>query len=428
MRIWVVDDQIPVQQVYGAIPVPHRMSREIMQHVVAIVPEAQWEEGEVRGLCTTLCTDEFEAAFFTSPDAVERELARRGNPPHVVIFDWQGTGFSPERNVNVLTQILASSFAYVQVYTHLDSKDVDKHLDELRKRFGGRVLATRTKSEVDPAGLRDAVKAAWKGTIAGEIADAVRERAAAGVERTLIEISSLKTGEIAALAQGHADILLDVVLAKVRDELGADVSDILTEIAKADQIGGSTDGLRRFMSVWYYHFPNDNRIRNGDIVRMKDGGLALITTPSCDLAAFPTKTSGHLALVRMLPMTKETFEALGKAGCPIKGIGGSVIADHTGAGDKVVVLPNIPVGGITREKLEDWLAVSHARETVSLSGASKGWITYDALKEREVSRVCSLASPFAHGVVSRIYAAGFSPGLPDLPKGERERLNGLFKN
>src|SRR5258707_14053101 len=106
-RIWVVDDRIPVQEVYGAHPAPRRLDSEIIKDMLGSVATVHWPETAVRGLCSAFCVGDFETAFFTSPDAVRRELALRGTPPHVVIYDWEGPGFGAQVNVEVLNELLS---------------------------------------------------------------------------------------------------------------------------------------------------------------------------------------------------------------------------------------------------------------------------------------------------------------------------------
>src|SRR5258708_9963717 len=126
-RIWVVDDMIPVHELYGALPVPTRLDSEIVLGLVNQVPRERWEEGEVLELCRSLCTPAFEAAFFRSPEAMLQAARQGAVPPHAVVFDWEYPGSNDERNLQALERLLLNSFAYVQVYTHLGGASADPH-------------------------------------------------------------------------------------------------------------------------------------------------------------------------------------------------------------------------------------------------------------------------------------------------------------
>jgi hypothetical protein len=400
------------------------MGRRIVEHVLRVADEAYWEEPAVRVLCAALCADELAVEFFISPDAVEQALDEGGLPPHVVIFDWEGAGFDPERNSRALGRLLRESFAYVQVYTHLPPASVEEHIAKLRATFGSRVLPTRGKNEVEPARLVGVIREAWQGTIAGEIADRVRHHVRGAVERTLSDVCSLTKGSISALVGGQGETLLDLVLAKVRDEVGPEVAEIFGEIIKADQVKDSSESLRQLMSVWYYFFPSDDRVRNGDIVDDEKNEIYLVVTASCDLARFKKKTSGRLGVVRVVPVDRASLKALSDLGCVVSDIGGSIIANHGKSGDVVIVLPNVPGATGKRDPLGDYMALCHARSHVEVFDAPGGALQYANLKG--LKRRCTLASIFADAIVAKIAAVALSPGVPDLPELERERLKGLL--
>ncbi len=416
-RVWVVDDMIPAHALYAG-PLPTTLEAALVRHLVEQAGDA-WDEASVLNLCRELCASELDATFFTSPDAMLLALRRGATPPHAVIFDWEYPASNDDRNCAALDELLHRSFTFVQVYTHLGEAGVEPKLNELRERHAGRLLPTRMKADVTPAQLADHIRSAWTGTIAGDLADRVRDAVVAAVERSLVDMCSVPRGAIAAMTDGAVDNLVALVLSKVRDEIGAGRMDALDDIIAADHDGASSAAQRSLMSVWYYLFPADQDVRRGDLVEV-GGGLGLVVTPPCDLARFPKKTGRRLTWLRCVRLDQVGVAELRRFGYKIDGIGNSIIANHGQAGDAIVVLPNVPRLTGRRDLLDDYAVLCHGWESRLCDGAPDGPLKYCDLGG--LRRLCSLAEPFASAVAAKVAAVISSPGTPDLSKGERRRL------
>jgi hypothetical protein len=422
-RVWIVDDDIPVHVRYDGRPVPTRLDAAFVRDLIENVPEADWVEPAVLNLCRALCGPDFEAVFFLSPESMLASLDQTASPPHAVIFDWQYLGSTnAERNCSVLERLLATSFAYVQVYTQLGEDAVELKLLKLRERFGGRLLPTRMKADVAPAKLAEVIRQAWSGTIAGELADNVRKVVFVAVERMLIELCAVKQGTLAAF--GDPTDLMDLVVSKVRDEMSGDGMASLTEILRVQKNTAASEDLRKLMSVWYYWFPEDDKVRRGDLIELNDGDLGLVVTPPCDLARFSKKTGSRVTWLRAVRLDSPGLERLRLAGIKFDGVGGSIVAAHSsGYGDKVAVLPNVPKDR-DRSVLEDYAVLMHAWESgLHLEREGKTELepaTYSRFQG--IRRRCSLSEPFTSAVIAKVSGVMSSPGTPDLPEAERARL------
>jgi len=420
-RVWVVDDGIPVRELHSDGPIPLRFEADVVRYLVQHVPVDQWDERPVFELCQVLCGDDFEATFFLSPEQMLRALAQGATPPHAVIFDWEYPGSTDERNLEALNRLLSGAFVYVQIYTHLGRDGVEPKVGELRDRFHGRLLPTKGKTEVTPQQLREDIRQAWSNTIAGEVADKVRSETLAAVERTLIDFGEVSKDVLTAMTQGTADNLLHLVLAKVRDEIGDAGFEALHGMFSGSQSAESTEALRRLLSVWYYYFPGDTHVRRGDLIDLdQNGELGFVITPPCDLVRFPKKTGRRLTWLRVVRLDANGIAALQAAGINIDTIGGSIIGEHGKAGDTVILLPNVPLRFGNRDSVADYVILCHAWDSQLFEAAPDGSLLYDNIAP--CARRCTLADPYASGVVSKIMSVISSPGTPDLPKGERTRL------
>lgn len=187
------------------------------------------------------------------------------------------------------------------------------------------------------------------------------------------------------------------------------------------QSAESSEALRQLLSVWYYYFPGDNHVRRGDLVELgENGDLGFVITPPCDLVRFPKKTGRRLTWLRMARLDANGITALQTAGINIDAIGGSIIGEHGKAGDTVILLPNVPLAFGKRDRVADYVILCHAWDSKLLEGAPDGSLLYGNIIP--FARRCTLADPYASGVVSKIMSVISSPGTPDLPKGERIRL------
>jgi hypothetical protein len=421
-RVWLVDDELPYQDL---VPVPDRIEKRGLEHLLATV--GTWSDNPaVRSLCQKLAGDsEVEITALAAPAVLTKYLDTGVTPPHVVIFDWEGVGFDPQRNLEAIERVLSRTFAYVQVYTHLDAATVEPHLQTIRTKYQGRLLAAKSKHDVDADQLFATVKAEYERTIAGDIADEARQRIRNALEEALVELCTISKASLAELAEGQPEIFFSLVASKLRDGLTSEGAEFVEQaLAKAAAVE-STEGLRRFQSVWYYYFPTDKLVRRGDIVRRPDGSLALIVSAQCDLARFRKKTAMYVTYAPMLELTKATAQALKELSkFDLKKIGNSAIASHEQFGHAFIVLPNVPEAVGSREALKDYVLRCHALQSQAMPRASDSALAYPEVDELE--RVCTLTESFASAVVGHLVATLSAPAMPDFPKFERDRLQQLL--
>jgi hypothetical protein len=420
-RVWIVDDAIPVHVPHGGGPLPLRFEADAVRHLVEHVAREDWPEPAVLELCRALSGEDLESTFFLSPEQMLRALAQGATPPHAVIFDWEYPGATNHSNVVALERLLRDSFVYVQIYTHLGPDAVEPSVIDLRTRFSGRLLPTRDKRAVTLAQLRDQIRQAWTGTIAGDVADKVRKETSAALERTLIDMGTVPKSALAAMAEGASENLIHLVLAKVRDELGEPGFDALSAVLGGQPSPESSEAVRRLLSVWYYYFPADNRVRRGDLIEFDDAGeLGFVITPPCDLVRFAKKTGRRLTWIKTVRLDDAGIGALAKAGIKIDIVGGSIISGHGTAGDTVILLPNVPLQNGNRNSFADYAVLCHAWESRFYEDVPGGPLLYEHIAPSV--RRCTLADPYASGIIAKIVSVISSPGTPDLPKGERDRL------
>ena len=420
-RVWIVEDAVPVQ---GLSYVPRTITNEGVRYLLNS-HDAVWEEREVRELCDSLSGDAFELTVLLSPGQLTQLLQSGVEPPHIVIFDWQGPGFDELVNTEAIRSILESSFSFIQVYTHLGVAAVEPYLQALRAQFGDRLLPARAKQDVNAPDLCAVIRTAWGETIAGEVADRVRTKARIAIERVLIELCSVKRPALRALLEPLDVGLETLVMAKLHDEIGFQDIDQLSDIFKGGGQVEANDDLLRFQSIFYYQFPADDLVRTGDIVITNTESLAMVFSPQCHLQRFRKKTGGRLTLVKAEELTTAGISALRKSGVELSESGSSAVASHKGAGYSVVVLPNVPRVANSRDTLVDIVLRTHAWLTLDINKLDDKPLQYTDVSDAK--RICTITETYSGAIVSHIAAVMASAGVPDFPDFDRTRINEILR-
>ena len=420
-RVWIVENAVPVQALSY---VPSIVTKEGVRHLLDSHGDT-WEEPEVKALCDSLSGEAFELTVLLSPGPLKGLLESGVEPPHVVIFDWEGPGFSRELNRDTIRCVLESSFSLVQVYTHLGLAGVEAHIQDLHALFADRMLPAKAKHDVNATELHAIVKTAWDDTIAGTVADSVRAKARASVERVLIDLCSVKRTALAALLETLGHGLAELLMAKLRDEIGSQGIGQLGAVAEGGGQVEATDELRRFQSVFYYHFPADDLVRTGDIVVNDTGAYAMVFSPQCHLERFRKKTGGRLTLVDAEELTAGGIAALRNSGVTLSAVGGSAIGSHGSAGQAVVVLPNVPRKPNSRHLLFDIAVRTHAWTTLRVDTPAVAPLRYADVPG--VNRLCTITERCCGAVVAHIAGVMASAGVPDFPRFEKERIKRVLK-
>ena len=420
-RVWIVEDAVPAQAL-GYIP--PMITNEGVRYLLNR-HDAVWEEQEVKELCDSLSGDAFELTVLLSPGQLTQLLQSGAEPPHVVIFDWEGPGFDERVNTEAIRSVLESSFSFIQVYTHLGVAAVEPKIEDLRAQFADRMLPAKSKQDVNATGLSAIVETAWNETIAGEVADRVRAKTRIAIERVLIDLCSVKRTALTALL-GPLDGGLDTLLmAKLRDEIGFQEIDQLSDMFQGGGQVETNDDLQRFQSIFYYHFPADDLVRTGDIVITETGSFAMVFSPQCHLQRFRKKTGGRLTLVEAEVLTSAGIAALRDSGVTLSEIGWSAVANHKGAGYSVVVLPNVPKVPNSRHILVDIVLRTHAWHTLYVDKTEGEPLQYADVSD--TNRLCTITETCSGAIVSHIAAVMASAGVPDFPEFERNRINEILR-
>ena len=131
------------------------------------------------------------------------------------------------------------------------------------------------------------------------------------------------------------------------------------------------------------------------------------------------------ALIDAEELNVDGIAALRGSGVKLSEVGGSAIASHKGAGQSVVVLPNVPREPNDRQSLFDIAVRAHAWTTLRVEKREGGPLRYaDA---PSVRRVCTITETCCAAVVSHISGVMASAGVPDFPQFERVRINQVLK-
>src|SRR5436305_82503 len=104
-RVWVVDNAVPVQELDY---VPPTLANEGIRYLLERHGDA-WEDMQVKELCDSLSADAYDLTVIASPQQLLRQLHSGVEPPHAVIFDWEGPGFGEQVNRETIIDLLQST-------------------------------------------------------------------------------------------------------------------------------------------------------------------------------------------------------------------------------------------------------------------------------------------------------------------------------
>ncbi len=426
-RVWVVDDEILFLAKVGGIPAPDGLNAEIVKHMLST--KEDWTDPHVWELCSAFCSAaDLEATFFVSPQSMLAHLRAGASAPDAIVFDWEYYGSSLQ-SAGTIKQLLETIPSYLQVYSHLPVATIEQSLDPLRAKHGSRLLSAQLKAEVKPAKLAEDMKVASGRTLGSQVGEMFRSRVRDAIERVLIDLTSVPVDAMSALADGKRDNALNMLVARVREDVGYSQQDIFDDIARGQKGASTSVGppLRKLISFWYYFFPLDKRVRRGDLIRLLNGEMGLIVTSPCDLGTFRKKTGGRLTWLQVFDTAGLGVE-LERAGVKWDAMtmARSITSDINGVGGLYVSLPNVPLDA-KREGLSDLFVCSHGwrSEQVELEEGEPAAF-YDRFYGAE--RICTLAEPFLSAVCTRVMGVISAPGLPDLPVEESKRLTAVLQS
>ena len=248
------------------------------------------------------------------------------------------------------------------------------------------------------------------------------EEGMAGVCSVVTQRNALARVTVKKLAAtGGLDALL---MAKLRDEIGSQGVGPFDVLSGGGGHVGATSELRRFQSIFYYHFPADDLVRTGDIVVSDAGTYAMVFSPQCHLERFRKKTGGRLTLIDAEEVAPDGIAALTGSGVKLSKVGASAIASHGSAGHSVVVLPNVPKEPNGRHSLFDIAIRTHAWNSLRIEKRENGPLQYADVPS--VTRLCTITDTWCAAIVSHVAGIMASAGVPDFPDFEKARIDQIL--
>jgi len=342
------------------------------------------------------------------------EFLPKGQPFDGVILDWFfGNPDNADLAKLCLTKIKERRFVPVYIWTE-NKGHFEETFDE--GDFPRSCITCRGKDEVSPENVRATFEEWYLASVPARLATAWRSAGAASLEGVLYALAGLSRQDalsaLRVIVKGEDAEEVDVehtvtMLERLFHRQLVKQSpfrEALLELLKEKPAGeGGTAGA--IWNLHMYYDPQDQLVRNGDIVRWKQAGeglVGLVVTPWCDLAQPKTE---FLRIIRLRESTKTEGRPDDRVPLPYVSIDGKLV-DKEARFHEVATLCNLSVAEEIKqkEKVKQRRIVMRYSHEYLLSNGEKGTL----------ERLSRLDDPYRSDLIQKFVSHGSRIGTPDV--------------
>lgn len=238
-EVWIVDDDIPVEQaefehddmLKGVRPIDRGA-------LLSLLKMQNWNDDRVRSLCEELTQKAGNVTAFISPSYVAEHLDKGAKRPDVIVYDLRHRTLAPEKVQKALKEILERCISVVQVYTQESEDEANKEIQDLIARFPNRLVNPKNKS-LSAADLTKILEGHLQSSLSAGLASTLRRLALSSVENVLLQIDDLPITVAITLLAGEEEPeeadLIELISVKVSESINAspDLADAVNKYAIA---------------------------------------------------------------------------------------------------------------------------------------------------------------------------------------------------
>ena len=237
--VWLVDDDIPVEQaefehadmVLGIRPIDRSA-------LLSLLKIPNWNDARVKFLCEELTQKAGNVTAFTSPLFVANHLDRGAKRPDVIVYDLRHRTVKPQEVQKALKEILEKCVCVVQVYTQEPEDQANREIQDLIIRFPNRLAPPQNKS-LDATELTKLLEQYLQSSLSAGLASTLRRLALSSVENVLLHIDNLPIAIAITLLAGEEEPeegdLIELISVKVSESINTspDLVDAVNKYAIA---------------------------------------------------------------------------------------------------------------------------------------------------------------------------------------------------
>jgi len=450
-NICLIDDQIPLG-INTFIEDNKRMNSSNLRLLLS-QGETNWAEFQLKELLSKLLEDKtnWNVSAFKHPSFYLTSVDEEYYWADFIIFDWD-YGIQKESAEELLKQILKKSFSVITIYTGSDKQEEIKNIvnNDLYE-FKSRIEIIIKTDANSPQELITTAQKLYNDNFAFKFSKELRDYNRGSLENILVEFGKPNINDIIYLF-GEKEVesnnvslnvkdVSEMIVDKLKSELvSKNFGDILPQIS-GDYIPDVTENdlVRQMWSYRLYYNPQDDIIRKGDIIKVKDSGsnlLFLVISSDCHLKHFWKSNFGHLTLIPIHKIHKKNFTLLDKLDLfkgktDLRKVNGpSSLTNWRELGGGPIVLPCTPVN----DEFVDYLLFPkeifneeiRVPEKIQVSKRSMS-LKYEHFPKYDGKKRITIAEPFITPLVEHILYNISGYGVPDFPNSLQDIITKNFK-
>lgn len=435
-NICLIDDQIPLDP-KEIIDDTKRYNSSNLR--LLLNENINWDEPPVKKLLANLLADDnlWNVSAFKNPAFYIKCMEQENYKADIIIFDWD-YGKGELSSEEFLKRIVESNFSIITIFTASDKKeDVEQIIENDFKDYKNRIDLI-IKSEQDSVNkLVNKAKHLYENNFAFKYSRELRNHTLSSLESILVELGKPEIKDVVLMfgesINGECFLntndLTEIIIEKIRNVL---VSKKFGEAIPSVNQGQANDLDNKLTTqLWsyrLYYSPNDNIIRQGDIIHKKDSDLNtryIVLSSDCHLKSFWKKNAGYITIAPIHKVSKNNKKLIEKLNMIVpeknrKNIYPTSLV-NTRSLDGPTIIPFIPVNN----SFENYIVFPKGIFSVSLSlpegVKSETQLTFEHMPEWDQNRK-SISEPFKTPLIEHILYNITSYGAPDYPKSLNNEL------
>lgn len=321
--VCILDESIPAIKFLESMDNTKLLNRGNIGQLLS--DERLWDEPPLYKLAHDLYSqeDEYEVNGFTHHSFFFNHIEENIFSPDIIIFDWdigKSAGGEEADPRGSLLKLLKLKYCLVAIFTGADNEDRVSNViaeDDFKDFIGNRLFLIKKDGEDSVSELQAKIKQFKSENFSFGLGRDLKKTALQSVENILINIGKLSFDQFVT-AFGHLDKSINKVTLSKIDFTDLFVEKLQTELLNSnfgkfpiEANNKKVDDDLLLKKIWHfrlYHFPKDEIIRKGDILKKEgDDRLFLVLTSDCHLTGFWKKNYGHLILVPLFRIDNPTI-------------------------------------------------------------------------------------------------------------------------
>lgn len=251
-EIWIIDDDIPIEQAEFEHRDMLEGVRPIDRGTLRALLAVKWEDDAVKRMCEQLIKEAKNVTAFVQPGHAIEHLDSGAPIPDAIVYDLKYRTLSQELALDYLERLLKNCVAMVQVYTKERPEEAIRDLESSKKKYPTRLANPENKIDTNAEKIALTISEQMKNSLSASLSRRLRVLSLFAVESVLVQIDALplsKAFELLAKDTVTAEELELELVQLLSEKIGeylntsADLKEAFNKYAEAKGIPEATTNL-----------------------------------------------------------------------------------------------------------------------------------------------------------------------------------------